>query len=52
MVHFRYAFLFCVVEHHGLKITHRHYVEEYLFRFLTNNPAFFGILASQRDRYL
>jgi len=36
--------------HHGLKITFRRNVEEYVFNFLTNNPAFFGIdpMASQR----
>jgi len=28
VVHLRYYFLFCVVEHHGLKITFRRNVEE------------------------
>jgi len=30
------------VQHHGLKITFHRNIEEHLFRFSTNIPAFFG----------
>jgi len=32
--------LFCVVEHHGSKITFHHYAKEILFYFSTNISAF------------
>jgi len=54
MVHFRYEFLFCIVDvvgHHGLKITFRRNVEEYKFHFSTNNPAFLAYWLAT-DRYL
>ena len=55
MVHFPYEFPFCamdVLEHHGLKIIFHRSVEQYLFHFITNNLAFFGILANQRPIHL
>jgi len=37
-------FIFCVVEHHSLKITFHRNAEEYLFHFLANVPAYISYI--------
>ena len=40
--------LFCIAEHHFLKMTFHQNVKKNLFHILTNIPAFSGLLAGQR----
>ena len=43
--------LFCVVEHHALKMTFHHNVKKNLFYVSTNISAFFPVYCLTRDRY-
>jgi len=44
--------LFCLVKHHGLKITFHRHVKEYLFHFSAISPAFFRYSGWQRPMCL